>query len=285
MKYCLAMLISLISAFGSGSSILSAEDVPAPKPHPFGKGEHVVQQINGEREPISLPAEIQWISRPWYKKRSDENAQMPYLAYLPEKDRVVMLVVTHHPTYTALIFSDDHGKTWSKRKWLITDAMGLPKPGIALGLSNLGGGKLLAYPEDVSHGRWLSSDFGETWKFSSAQESAEKRYAWDPLLVINNSNSKGHARKLFEASYRPTGVAWGSPAGFYSQGYLRSSTDDGQTWSNDVKVPQWLGVNEVNLLQASNGDLVAACRTDYPKRFAHHKLDHYGGLAVSISKD
>ncbi len=52
-----------------------------------------------------------------------------------------------------------------------------------------------------------------------------------------------------------------------------------------MKVPQWLGVNEVNLIQASNGDLVAACRTDYPTRFAHHKLDHFGGLAVSNSKD
>ncbi len=282
-KHHLVTTVLLISAFSSGASILSAEDSPAPKPHPFGKREHVVQQSNGEREPISLPAEIQWISEPWYKERSDENAQMPYLAYLPEKDRMVMLVVTHHPTNTALIFSDDRGKTWSKRKWLITDAKGLPKPGIALGLSNLGGGKLLAYPENISHGRWLSSDFGETWKFTPAQDSVKKRYVWDPLLVVKNS--KGRVSKLFEASWRPTGVAWGSPKGFYSQAYFRSSTDVGQTWSDELKVPQWLGVNEVNLIQASNGDLVAACRTDYPKRFAHFRTDHYGGLAVSISKD
>jgi len=248
-----------------------------------GKRVQVVQQMNGEYEPISLSAEIQWISEPWYRALDDENAQMPYLAYMAEKDRVVMMVVTHHPTHTALIFSDDHGKTWSKRKWLITDTVGLPKPGIALGLTNLGNGKLQAYPLDITQGRWLSSDFGESWKLLPFHDSVDTRSVWDPMLVVKDS--KGHIKKVFEASWRPTGVAWGSPEGFYSQGYFRSSIDEELTWSDEVKVPQWLGVNEVNLIQASNGNLVAACRTDYPKRFAHHHLDHYGGLSVSISKD
>ena len=283
MKYTLLMIASLIFVFSEASSIIDAEESPVPKPHPFGKREHVVQQLNGEYEPASLPAEIQWISEPWYRTLDDENAQMPYLAYMAEKDRVVMLVVTHHPTHTALIFSDDHGKTWSERKWLSTDTEGRPKPGIALGLTNLGGGKLLAYPENVTHGRWLSSNFGETWNLSPVQDSVDRRYVWNPLLVVKNP--EGDVTRLFEASWRPTGVAWGSPEGSYSQGYFRSSTDEGKSWSDEVKVPQWLGVNEVNIIQASNGDLVAACRTDYPKRFAHHKLDHFGGLAVSISKD
>ena len=283
MKYRLVMIVALISAFCGGSSIVDAGELPALNPHPFGKREHVVQQMNGEREPASLPAEIQWISEPWYKERSDENAQMPYLAYWPEKDQVVMLVITHHPTHTAFIHSDDRGKTWSKRKWLHTDPEGKPKPGIVLGLTHLGGGKLLVYKENITQGQWRSSDFGKTWKLSSANDSAKKQYGWDPLLVLKNS--KGRVTKMYEGSYQPTGVAWGSPDGFYSQGYIRSSTDEGHTWSDEVKVPQWLGVNEINMIRASNGDLVAACRTDYPKRFAHHKLDHFGGLAVSISKD
>lgn len=242
-----------------------------------------IQQMNGEYEPNSLPAEIQWISEPWYSVLEDENAQMPYLAYMPEKDRVVMMVVTHHPTTTALIFSDDHGKTWSKRKWLITDTEGLPKPGIALGMTNPGGGKLLAYPLDVTRGRWMSTDFGNTWKLLPFHDSVDTRYVWDPMLVVKDS--MGHVKKMFEASWKPTGVKWDSPEGFYSQGYFRSSTDEGVTWSDEVKVPQWLGVNEINLIQASNGNLVAACRTDTPKRFAHYHLDHYGGLSVSISND
>jgi Neuraminidase (sialidase) len=282
-KCHLVLIVSLICDFSGLPSILAAEELPTPKPHPFGKREHVVQQLNGEREPTSLPAEIQWISEPWYKQRSDENAQMPYLAYLPEKDRVVMSVITHHPTCTAFITSDDQGKTWSERKWFSPDAKGNPQPGIVLGLTNLGGGKLLVYKENVTHGLWRSNDFGKTWKASPGHGPTKKQYGWDPLLVIKNS--EGQVTKMFAGSWQPTGVAWGSPEGFYSQGYFRFSMDEGQTWSEPRKVPQWLGVNEICLTQASNGDLVAACRTDYPSRFAHHKLDHYGGLAVSISKD
>ncbi len=283
MKQNLVIIASLVLAFYGGFSTSSAEGPSDLRPHPFGKRKHVVLKMNGEREPASLPAEIVWISEPWYRKQADENAQMPYLTYLPEKDRVVMLVITHHPTHTAFIFSDDHGKTWSERSWLKKDEQNRPLPGIAVGLTNLGKGNLQVHLDNVSHGRWLSSDYGETWKFSPAPASEIKRYVWDPLLVLKDS--KGNVRKLLEGSYRPTGVAWGSSDGYYSQGYFRESTDLGETWSSELKVPQWLGVNEINLMQAANGDLVAACRTDYPKRFAHYKLDHFGGLAVSISQN
>jgi Neuraminidase (sialidase) len=43
-------------------------------------------------------------------------------------------------------------------------------------------------------------------------------------------------------------------------------------------------VNEVAFVRAANGDIVAACRTDNPDRFAG-EIDHYGGLAVCASKD
>lgn len=283
MRHRFAFILAFVTQLSGASSILNADESPVAPTHPFGKREHVVRQINGEREPVSMPAEIQWISEPWNRALPDENAQMPYLSYLPERDRIVMLLITHHPTHAALISSDDRGGTWSERSWLSTDSAGRPKPGIALGLTNLGDGKLMAYSEDVRHGRWVSSNFGETWNMLPAGDSANARYVWDPLLVVKNS--RGQRSKLIEASWRPTGVPWGSATGAYSQGFLRTSIDDGQSWSEEVKVPQWLGVNEVNLIRASDGDLVAACRTDYPSRFAHHKLDHFGGLAVSRSRD
>lgn len=283
MKYHLLQTLLFLITFCTAQSLIEAEELRKLQPHPFGKRAHVIQHMNGESAPTSLPAEIQWISEPWYKERSDENAQMPYLTYLEEQDRVMMLVVTHHPTHTAMIFSDDHGKTWSQRKWFSLDAEGKPKPGIVLGLTNLGGGKLIVQKDNVAHGHWRSNNFGETWKHMTVDDPVKTRYVWDPLLVVKNS--KGHVKTVFEASWRRTGVAWGSPDGFYSQAYLRTSTDEGKTWSQELKVPQWLGVNEVNLIQAANGDLVAACRTDYPQRFAHNKLDHFGGLAVSTSSD
>ena len=275
------ILLIAIAAVASPTAIC-AEPPPANRPHPFGQREHVVQQLNAEREPVFSSADIQWISEPWLKVKNDENAQMPYLTYLPEKDRVLMLVETHQPIKTAFIASDDHGKTWGERKWLSLDQQGNPQ-GVALGLTNLGGGKLLAYPENLVHGRWLSNDFGETWKSVTVHDSVKERYMWDPLLV--DKDKQGRVKKLLEASYQPTGVPFGSAAGHFSQGYFRSSTDEGQTWSADVKVPQWHGVNEIHLIRAANGHLVAACRMDYPKRFATIALDHFGGLAVSISKD
>ena len=49
-------------------------------------------------------------------------------------------------------------------------------------------------------------------------------------------------------------------------------------------VPAWHGVNEVALIRAGNGDIVAACRTDNPVRFVG-ELDMYSGLGISISTD
>ena len=49
-KYHLVLIVSLVSAFSGGSTISYAEESPVPKPHPFGKDEHVVQQMNGEYE-------------------------------------------------------------------------------------------------------------------------------------------------------------------------------------------------------------------------------------------
>ena len=85
--------------------------LPAPKPHPFGQRDHLVLQLNGEKKPAALPAEMQWISQSW----NGDNAQMPYLIYLPEKDRLLMLVEAGQPIHSAFITSDDHGQTWSAR--------------------------------------------------------------------------------------------------------------------------------------------------------------------------
>lgn len=246
------------------------------QPHPFENEQHTVLQLDGDNKPAKLPAEIQWISKPW----DGLNAQMPYLVYMPEKDRLLMLVYvgTGQPN---LIASNDHGKTWSQPLWTSPPQPGQPDVGL-LGLTYLGGGRLLAYPESLAD-CWGSSDYGQTWAKVRMKVPDDGLYTWDPLLVVQDADGK--VKRIAQGCWKPTGVPWGSADGFYSQAYFRSSADEGKTWTTVTKVPQWLGVNEVLMLVAANGDWVAACRTDYPRRFAHHAFDHYGGLAVSISRD
>lgn len=123
--------------------------------------------MNGEQNLVTIPAELQVVSQP----RQRENNQMPYLVYMPEKDRLLMLVECRQPIQTAFITSDDHGKTWSDRNWLSTDSDGRPN-GVALGLTYLGQGKLLAFPENLVTGdchQWPGENIGSLdMRFRSA---------------------------------------------------------------------------------------------------------------------
>ena len=241
-------------------------------PHPFGKPGHEVIHTDGETEAKHLPADLQWISKDW----QGENGQMPYLAFSAEQQRVLLMMECGKPIHTALQESTDGGATWGPRRWLHVDATGAPD-GVALGLTDLGGGHLLAWPEDMAV-EWRSEDFGRTWS-QRKPDFAGEHYTWDPALVLPGG------KQLAQGFWRTTGVPWGSDAGPYSHAYLRTSADSGMSWTEPVKVPQWLGINEVQILRAQNGDWVAACRTDNPKRFAKTQFDHYSGLGVCISKD
>ena len=171
--------------------------LPPSKPHPFGQRGHVVLRLNGEKKPASRPAQMQWISQPW----NGENAQMPYLVYLPEKDRMLMLVQCGQPIHSALVTSADHGKTWSARHWLSVDTNGQPN-GVGFGLTYLGGGKLVAFPEDLKT-LCTSADYGQTWKSTAASEPGSEKYAWDPLLVVRGARRPGRASWRKAAGNRP----------------------------------------------------------------------------------
>jgi hypothetical protein len=75
--------------------------------------------------------------------------------------------------------------------------------------------------------------------------------------------------------------------------FLRFSFDGGRTWPEEIEPPSWngasgVGVNEVALCRAADGDLVAGCRITHPAYYGEPdpaRIDHYCGLGVSRSSD
>lgn len=232
---------------------------------------HAIRQLNGAAVEIRIPAKLQIVTESWSRV-----VAVPYLVYMPEKERLLMLVGCDYPHQAMVMSSDDRGATWTKPKYLHVDAKGKSDTGLCTGLTYLGQGKVVAFGSDR---RWFSRDYGASWSDLSPlgpTPDGKPWYVWDPMLVERNAQT-GVVTRLTE-----TGYTVSSPG--HQRGYLRFSADEGRTWSDGVRVPQWKGVDEVVLLRAQNGDLVAACRTDIPARIKD-TIDHYEGLGVSISKD
>ncbi|MEI2723480.1 MAG: sialidase family protein [Verrucomicrobiota bacterium] len=255
------------------------ELIAAVEPTP-GWVDYTIQRMNGAAERTSLPAHFQLVTATW----GHENAQMPNLVYMPEKKRLLMTIeYGPPPVRTVVIYSDDLGATWSERRWLHTDAQGKPDVGVTAGLTHLGNGFLTTSPESGT--RYFSHDYGLTWtETAPVPKGANGRelYHWDPLLV--DRDKAGKIMRLAEARWNETGALRDDPRSKYSQAYLWFSTDLGKSWGRETSVPAWYGVNEVALVRAKNGDIVAACRTDNPVRFKG-ELDLYSGMGVSISRD
>lgn len=245
---------------------------------PNGWQPHTVRQLNGAAAQLRLPARLQIVTESW-----NRVVAVPYMVNMPDKDRLLMLVGCDYPHRAFVLSSDDRGATWTEPRPVRTDDDGRASVGLGTSLAYLGKGQLMFYETgSVGTGhpaRWFSSDHGQTWGGPVAIETTSngKRWSiWDPPLVDRDPRT-GKITQLAETGYAQSGTS--------SQAYIRFSTDVGRTWNKSIKVPQWQGVNEVSLLRAGNGDLLAACRTDVPRRLKGKTLDHYEGLGISISKD
>ena len=246
---------------------------------------HTVWQLNGAHGQTALPARRQILTESWRKL-----VRAPYLVYMPDKDKLLMLLNCGAPLNAAVVTSADRGRTWSDLRWTRTDAQGKPNSGVKHGLAYLGNGRLLFAWGTLS--RWASDDYGESWY--SLPAGQEELTNWDPILVDTDRDT-GKVTRLAEALYRETGeVEWSALAqagdAVYEQGFIRFCHDGGRTWGDAILVPQWRGVSEVALARAANGDMVAACRTAMPRQFRawigqRTGMDHYTGLAVSVSRD
>ncbi|MFN0168574.1 MAG: sialidase family protein, partial [Bryobacteraceae bacterium] len=149
-------------------------------------------------------------------------------------------------------------------------------------LTYLGSGKLLLAAGEGSI--WFSSDYGETWGNRTAMPKTRGGVAfnlWDSFMADRQG-----ADRVLAGGYTMDMTRYhGAAAAGYSNGAIRISQDKGHTWGDLIKPSEWTGVSEIALIRAGNGNLVAACRTDWPKRFRKQNFDHYEGIAVSISRN
>jgi hypothetical protein len=231
-------------------------------------------RLDGKNDPVKIMGELSIVTEAW-----NRVVAVPYIVYLPEKDRLLMLISCDYPHVPLVLDSDDHGKTWSaprpvEKEEPAKDANPYGHH-VGVSLTYLGRGKVLFSIESM--GRYFSGDFGQTWQgpISRPPTLNGKTWSqWDPYLVDRDPKT-GNVVRLVETGYSC------DPE---TQAEIRFSYDEGKTWSQPIRVPEWKGLNEVALVRAANGDIVGACRTELPERFKDH-LDHYEGLGISISKD
>ena len=241
-----------------------------------GFSPHSVRQVDGAGRETALAADFQIVTADW-----NRVVAVPYVVYMPEKQRLLMLVGCDYPHRAFILSSDDRGATWSAPRPVHADAEGKPDLPLATSLTYLGNGNVLLY----AGSRWFSRDYGETWDEPvpvAPTPGGKPWYLWDPPLVERNPET-GQVTRLIE-----TGYTWFKPPEVehaHQQAYIRFSADGGKTWNGAAKVPQWHRVSEAALCRAANGDIIAACRTDIPLRLEGEWLDHLEGLGISISTD
>ncbi|MBI5094934.1 MAG: exo-alpha-sialidase [Candidatus Hydrogenedentes bacterium] len=239
-----------------------------------------MRQCNGREKPFQLPAQLQIVTESWNRVTA-----VPYIVYMPEKNRLLMLMSCDYPHHPMILTSDDRGATWTEPKPVALDKDGKVIPGLGTALTYLSGGRLILAADRF----YFSSDYGVTWGGPDAQTEpfavppapdGKTWNLWDPKFVETTATK---TQRLIHTGYT-VDTAKGPGPGF-STAYLRYSADGGRTWKDTVAPPQWKDVNEVTLVRAKNGDLVAACRTDIPAHFKGETIDHLEGLGASISKD
>jgi len=257
---------------------------------------HIIRQYDGLRKQIEISAEFQIVNEP------EINLQAPVMTHMPEKDRLIILAteciisqkdegIKPNIIYNATMFtSDDLGNSWNYR-YPVLDDKGNPVIHWADSLEYLGEGHVIFHSSDAnalgtgeSSLIWSSSDYGCTWDehLSFPKENNGKElYLWgDGIANVKDPNMEGNGY-IIASGYHS--------AEFYpvekSHAGIRFSFDSGKTWSGTYMVPEWYGFNEVSIIQAANGDLVAAVRSDMPKRFNKSWDDNYSGMGTSFSTD
>jgi len=130
-----------------------------------------IRQLDGDHA-LTLTAERQDVTEGW-----NQIAQIPYLVFMPEKDRVLMVLNRGKTLHAMVLASDDHGTTWSEPRYVQAGADGGPgdKSSTATGLTYLGRGRLLLH---MGTRHWFSDDYGDTWGKSRPIPPATSGKTW-----------------------------------------------------------------------------------------------------------
>ena len=279
------ILLRLVLACVIVRTAAGSEQAPGNSSAPAPWKPHTISQFNGREEPFQLPARIQILTEPWNRVTA-----VPYLAYVPEKNRLVMLMSCDYPHHAMTLLSDDRGSSWTQPKPVTLNTAGAVIPGLGIALTYLGSGRLALATDRF----YYSFNCGETWENPPHAETTPNPIPpapdgktwnlWDPMLVDPSvpdgkrvrANRVHHGHRALRGRRRPRAIpppTSGSARTVVTLGRMSSLCRNGK---GSVKLRwQW----------PANGDWVAACRTDIPARFKGETLDHYEGLAVSISKD
>ncbi len=59
---------------------------------------------------------------------------VPFMVYMPEKDRLLMLAGAGYPHQAVVVSSNDRGKTWTESRYVHVGADGKPDTGMGVAL-------------------------------------------------------------------------------------------------------------------------------------------------------
>ena len=129
---------------------------------------HEVRRLGGTAVELHIPAKLQIVTENWNRP----EVFAPFIVYMPEKDRLLMLASRGMPRRAMVMSSDDHGTTWSEPRSVFPSDTQTSGHLIGVSLTYLGGGNVLAGAEGKH--RLFSADFGETWSSVISRSPVEE---------------------------------------------------------------------------------------------------------------
>jgi hypothetical protein len=138
---------------------------------------HEVRQLGEKPGGVRMPAKLQIVTESW-----NRVVAVPYIVFMSEKDRLLMLVSCDYPHRPMVLTSDDRGASWSKPQPILPDEPAHARHLLGVSLTYLGDGQVLCGVEGKL--RCRSIDYGQTWSSDPIPPNPHGGgwNQWDPYL-------------------------------------------------------------------------------------------------------